>query len=167
MAQSALAALHFIEAQPEEAVKLYEDVLKEKETRLDLLQRIHASHNLIEALSLTLAKDDAMDLEEAGSTDPRLEALRKSEETMQQKYLEERLVPISVNRAVLEETSNRLKDMGVDQWVQGSPWWFVLLNQLQDQGDQRLLLLVKRELSDRLSQPAQRVCFPFHLWLIA
>ena len=65
--QNALAALSIITENYDKAIEIYREILKEKEIEVDVLQRIHATHNLAFALqhkAKAPAAVDAMDIDD-------------------------------------------------------------------------------------------------------
>lgn len=153
--KTALAGLHWIQGRVLDAARVYRNILAmDSEVRVDLLQRIHAVHNLIEAVETMEKRDDVnvedvMELEERESEENK-EALREKERLLKNEFLTERTAPITVRlmeaRQIKAEIDSRFDPAN---WIEGEPWWLHTLRSLDEQGAKSALETIRREIEMR------------------
>ncbi|XP_061095980.1 E3 ubiquitin-protein ligase SHPRH isoform X2 [Conger conger] len=152
-ALNGLAGIHIIRGEFLTAVEFYRDVLRSSEEhkdrlKTDSLQRLHATHNLMELLN---AKHPGI------PPTLRDDRLKEEAEQLRQHYMTKSNSEVSEAREALQPVLLSIKELKrkVDQ---RSPWWLdVIQRAIQCSIDDDLVLRIQNELTCSYKQEAKKI----------
>ncbi|XP_031436038.1 E3 ubiquitin-protein ligase SHPRH isoform X2 [Clupea harengus] len=152
-ALNGLAGIHIIRDEFGEAVEMYRDVLRSSEEhkgrlKTDSLQRLHATHNLMELLS---AKHDGI------PPTLRDDRLKEEAEQLRQHYMTKSNSEVSEAQQNLQPVLQNIKELKRKVNLR-SPWWMdVIAQAIKYSMDDELVQRIQNELTCSYKQEASKV----------
>lgn len=152
-ALNGLAGIHIIRGEFVEAVELYREVLRSSEEhkgrlKTDSLQRLHATHNLMELLN---AKHPGI------PPTLRDDRLKEEAEQLRQHYMTKSNSEVSEAREALQPVLQNIRELK-RKVQQRSPWWLdVIQRAIQCSIDDDLVLRIQNELTCSYKQEAKKI----------
>ncbi|KAL4624011.1 E3 ubiquitin-protein ligase SHPRH [Arapaima gigas] len=152
-ALNGLAGIHIIRGEYAEAVELYRDVLRSSEEhkdrlKTDSLQRLHATHNLMELLN---AKHPGI------PPTLRDDRLKEEAEHLRQHYMTKSNSEVSDAHQALQPVLQSIRELKRKVHLQ-APWWLdVIQEAIQYSIDDELVLRVQNELTCNYKQEASKM----------
>ncbi|KAJ8291165.1 hypothetical protein GJAV_G00022160 [Gymnothorax javanicus] len=152
-ALNGLAGIHIIRGEFVDSVEMYREVLRSSEEhkdrlKTDSLQRLHATHNLMELLQ---AKHPGI------SPTLRDDRLAEEAEQLRQHYMTKSNSEVSEAREALQPVLQNIRELK-RKVHQRSPWWLDIIERaVQCSVDEDLILRIQNELTCSYKQEAKKI----------